>query len=281
MLRMSISLMVVFTLLVGTLSMAAYDAEAYEGTYYTYRPSSNNSTIYRIGQTPGAAYGSQLLWDGYTTDFSHTSDAWWYLETSDFNNPEWYGEEEYGWQGFIGDMPPDNATIVSVSLIAFFVTYQPFLQFFISANDEVFNEQFDVGFGTLSWNVTALYDWTPQMLSNETTAITLVMYTEANLNYRVSYLGFGTIHWTGWDEELPSDADPPAEDDDGYDAGYDIVYTNIPGLLGFIGFIGLIAVPAAGIWVARNGQSESHIELFVKILAAWFFCFALVLYAVA
>ena len=278
MLRMSISLMVVFTLLVGALSMAAYDAEAYEGTYYTYRPSSNNSTFYRLFQTPGAAYGAQVAWDGYSLDFSHTSDDIYWLETSDFNNSLWYGEDELG---IYGDLPPDNATITSVSLIAEFVTHQPFLTFYFYGPSGLnFDQHFDEGYGTLIWNMTGLMTWTPQILSNVSATAALLMNTEGNIDYTISYLGFDIIQWEGWSENPPA-PDPPTDDGDGWDPGYDIVYTNIPGLLGLIGFMGLIAVPAAGIWVARNGKSESHIELFVKILAAWFFCFALVLYAVA
>ena len=258
-------------------------AADYEYGYFETRgPSANNSSFYRAYPfpiAPVAAYGAQVVLDGLSQKIQYTHDSLYSLECSDFSNESFPGASEYGWVTM-----PENATIFEVWVIAEFTANRPEMTIYLDTGEqEAYNTTY-VSSGYLSayWNVTSLQDWDHDLLTDFETRIFFDAWTDAQVPYYCSYLGFWKIVWQGWFEG-EAEEDPPEDDHDegGYDIGYDIGWTNIPGVLGFMGFIGMIAVPAFGVWVARNGESESNIVLTVKILGAWTFCFAMFMYAIA
>ena len=273
----------VFAITPGSPLMNAAGAGYEYGYFETRGPSANNSSFYRSSpnpESPVAAYGAQVVLDGISQIIGYHQDATYWLECSDFSNESYPGATEYGDYYTM----PANATIIEVWIIAEFTAYRPEGNLFLDTGEqEYYNSTYvSDGYGSAYWNVTDLQDWTHDLLTDNETVVVFSMDTYAFVPYYCTYLGFWKIVWQGWYEgeasEDPPDADP---DEGGVDVGYDIAYTNIPGLLGFMGFLGMIAVPAFGVWVARNGESESNIVLTVKILAAWTFCFALFMYAIA
>ena len=268
-----------FAITPSGLVMNASAADPEYGYFETRGPSANNSTFYRINPDPtgpNLAYGAQIEFDGYSNQLEHSSDATFWLECSDYSNESYPSSTEY-------ETIPENATIREVWIVAEFTANRPDMSLRLNTEDYEYSNSTYVGggYGSYFWNVTDLQDWDHDLLTDNETVVGILASTDAYVQYYVSYLGFYKIVWQGWYEGEAGEGagDPP--DEGGADVGYDIVYTNIPGLLGFMGFFGMIAVPAFGVWVARNGESECAITLFVKILAAWFFCFAMFMYSVA
>lgn len=288
--RATITVMIALAFLVSAFAitpggpvMYASAADYEYGYFETRGPSADNSSFYRVSplpSTPHASYGAQVDEDGISQPVWYSQDAVFWLECSDYSNESSLGSAEYGDFYTI----PENATIIEVWIIASFLLYRPSGNLYLDTGEqEYYNSTYvSAGYGGTFWNVTDLQDWTHDLLTDYETLIAFTMYGDAYIPYVCEYLGFWKIVWEGWAEGEASGS-PPVDDpeDGGYDMGYDIAYTNIPGLLGFIGFAGIIAVPAFGIWVARNGESESAIALFVKMLTAWTFCFALFMYSVA
>ena len=263
--------------------MYASAADPEYGYFETRGPSANNSSFYRIDPfpiAPVAAYGAQVVLDGISQKIQYAYDSIYWLECSDFTNESYPGATEYGDYYTM----PENATVYEVWVIAEFTANRPAGYLYLDTGDQEYYNSTHVnsGYGSAFWNVTGLQDWTHELLTDNETVVVFHMDTDEQVPYYCSYLGFWKIVWQGWYEGEASE-DPPDDDPDegGADVGYDIAYTNIPGLLGFMGFFGMIAVPAFGVWVARNGASESNIELTVKVLAAWTFCFAMFMYSVA
>ena len=259
-------------------------AADYEYGYFSTRgPSADNSSFYRItpiSETPGASYGAQVELDDISQPIGYHQDATYWLECSDFSNESSLGSEEYGDYYTI----PANATIHEVWVVAEFTAYRPYGNLYIDTGEQEYFNSTSVsqGYGSTFWNVTSLQNWTHDLLTDYETRVIFYMNTNAYIPYYCEYLGFWKIVWEGWAEGAASE-DPPVDDPDegGYDIGYDIIYTNLTGVLGFVGFIGVIAVPAFGIWVAKNGQSDSNINLFVKTLVLWTFCFTILMYSLA
>ena len=257
-------------------------AEVEYGYFQTLFPSSNNSTFYRFQPNPTSpvsAPGAQIMYDGESQHIYYADDAYYELTCSDFSNESFPTGPQYA-------TIPENATILEVWVAAFFSNYRPPLSLGVSAAGGAFNSTLtDSGYGPYFWNVTQYADWTHDLLVHDDTTVAFLASTFGGYNYYVGYLGFYKIIWQGWHEAEGQDQPPPEpyvppEDELPGPALDYITEFGIMGILGFIGFGGMIALPAAGIWIHKHGGGESKISLFVNMLAAWAFCFAIFLVSV-
>ena len=250
--------------------------------WWTYYPGALNASSARIAPSPTSPIENDLIkirGDGFDWQFYESYEHVELIETNHFiEDDEWYQPDPPLDHNYIvGYPPPDNATIISVSLVVVFQTYVPGGQISFSIDDKG-NWTVKTVPSTYYYyqvNVTANADWTPQILKSNETWVRGVFSCDASTFYWVDYIGF-IVHWLapyggGYDEEYV----PPTIPDLDY-----ITEFGIMGLLGFLGFGGMIALPAAGIWIHKNGGGESKVTLFVNMLAAWTLCFAMFLVSV-
>ena len=255
-------------------------AEVEYGYFQTLFPSSNNSTFYRFypdPTSPVSAPGAQVHLDGDSQNIYYADDAYYELTCSDFSNESFPTGTQYA-------TIPENATILEVWVAAFFLSYRPSLSLGVSVAGGAFNSTLtDSGHGPYFWNVTQYADWTHDLLVHDDTTIAFLASTDGGTDYYVGYLGFYKIIWQGWheaegqDQPPPEPYVPPVEPPPSLDI---ITEYSILGILGFIGFAGMFILPAAAVWIHKQGTGESKIVLFVNMLAAWTLCFAMFLVSV-
>ena len=250
--------------------------------WWTYYPGALNASSARIAPSPTSPISNDLIkirGDGFDWQFYESYEHVELIETNDFiEDEEWYQPDPPLDKNYIvGYPPPDNATIISVSLVVVFQTYVPGGQISFSIDDKGNWTVKTVPSTYYSYqvNVTAYADWTPQILKSDETWVRGVFSCDASTFYWVDYIGF-IIHWLapyggGYDEVYV----PPTVPDLDY-----ITEFGMMGILGFLGFGGMIALPAAGIWIHKQGGGGDRIVLFVNMLAAWVFCFAMFLVSV-
>jgi len=267
-------------------------------TYYyqSWCPSANNSTFWtvypRYSSTPVPAYGAQVQGDPYSQDLYTTSSTLKYVETNDFANSEWVDYEWFDYQ--VGNMPTTNATILSVNVIASFYSTYPQSVLYFSTNDKgswTTSSTYPAGSDTIppfpyaiiSWNVTALATWNVSMLSSPDLWVKIKATPSVGIHYYLGYLGF-YVSWSSEEDEGGGEY-PPGEpnEDSSWDTDYNFIYSDggIIGIMGLIGFIGLIAIPAASVWMWKNGNEDSRIQLFVKILVIWMFCLTMFMVSIS
>lgn len=256
-------------------------ALAEDGVHYTWFPSSYISYYWKSGYTPGPAYGIQVYDDSYTQSVNSPYTGFpVYAETNNFTNPTYYFESEV--ITALWYLPPDNATVIAVWLTAQFTTTVPEdFQFRLSTDNkaswDLSSIYYDYPTGSINWNVTSLYAWTPAMLNTTDLWVRAWMVTDTGITHYLDYLGI-VVFWDGWaDEEAEYEPPPPVPDENetgGAQLDYNFIYTaeGIIGIMGFIGLIGMIAVPALSIFVYRQNQGEGKMNIFIKMLVLFMFC---------
>lgn len=283
MLRSKISLLVVPMLLLssfGLLFVATESAKADTFYYGSWLPSSLNSTYWTVyphySGSETSEYEVQVAYESYLDLYTTSSGLLRYVETNDFNNTDYNDlneSDEYVWY-----MPPSNATVTSVRVIALFIYQFPETVLYYSTDDESTWETSSVypaggggisPYGAVTWNVTSLESWTPALLNSTDTWVKAKFTPVGGQHYYLDYLGFIVT----WYYDVPGGGEDPIEDpetgDDGADIGWDIIYgEGLIGTLGALGLIGMVAIPALAIWVFRN-TDEGKMNVFVKMLAAF------------
>ena len=272
-----VSLLVVSSAMVMLPESVRADATSQWWTYY---PGALNATSYRVSPSPTAPIDNDLIkirGDGFDWQFYETYSHVEGIETNDFiEDDEWYQPDPPLDKNYIvGYPPPDNATIISVSLVVVFQTYVPGGEIFFSIDDKG-NWTVKTVPSTYYYyqvNVTADADWTPQILKSNETWVRGIFTCTASTFYWVDYIGF-IVHWLapyggGYDEVYV----PP----EGFN--YDFIYEGdgIVAMFGLVGFIGMIAVPAFAAWTFKKGTETNKIALVTQMLVVWMFCFAMFL----
>lgn len=280
----------------------AKEASAAELSFlWTEYPSAFNSTTWTVypkySTTPVSSHAIEVWNDSSSLDF-YTASAGLvkYARTNDFSDIDnWTGTPSTEYSTHWGWMPPVNATITGVFVVANFYESCPKMQFAVSTNDAgswsssaIVSENIDhyAGWGTWSWNITSLTVWNGTLLNSTDLWAQLKVWPTPSTHYYLDYLGF-SVWW--WDDSglggsgVDDGITPTPEDEDGLpsDIDYSFIYDagGIIGIMGVIGFIGMIAAPALGVYVYRNG-TESRMALFVKMLALWMFCMTMFMVAV-
>lgn len=211
------------------------------------------------------------------------------FETNDFtHNDTWEDHGESEDYTIVGYMPHEDATVLSVSIVARFVFYRPALTLAFSTNNGSswttsgsYPASYSPFLGVLFWNVTSLATWTPALLNNTELCARATTYPTELIHYYLDYLGYWII-WGGEYEGGGGGGEGEGEDE-GYgpfdtDAYFSV--GNIVGLLGLVGFIGLIAIPAGAIIIYRNDPGQGLINMFIKMLAIFMFCLTLFMYSI-
>ena len=176
------------------------EALAEDGVHYTWFPSAYTSYYWRGGYTPASSYGVQVYDDGYLQSVnSPFTGLTVYAETNNFTNPTYYFEDEIITP--LWYLPPANATIDVVWVTAQFATTSPQqFQFRLSTDDKASWDlsaiYYDYPTGSINWNVTSLYVWTPAML-NSTDLWVLCCNDHRYRNYALSGLS-GHCRILGW-----------------------------------------------------------------------------------
>lgn len=214
-----------------------------------------------------------------TNDFTH-NDSW--LEFS-----EWDDDNHTQ----TGDMPPDNATIENVYVVARLAYYAPDAYLAYSLNNGSDYEQSSLitspylgmmPYILMTWDVTELEVWTPQMLNTSDLCARMIALPDADIHYYVDYVGF----YFTWYADIPGGGQGGliGEDDDipegDFDFGNFFLTENIVGVMGTVGMIGMILTPTATILIYRMGGHEA-VPLFVKMLTLFMFCCTLTLYSLS
>jgi hypothetical protein len=253
-------------------------------------PSSFNSTFWTIpsDDDPTTAYGAQVGGDPYTQDLIGSEDEVKAVKTNDFTNPTWNGPFLYegfpgGYDDYTGDLPPDNATIMTVFMFAFFNSNRPMSKLSFSTNDEgtyTTSSTYAAGTGLLLWNITSLRTWTPSLLNSTDLWARLYAYPATGVHYYLDYLGFLITFSMTYGGSGSGPPEGPSEGDTGWN--YNILEGNgIIGIMGIIGFCGMIALPAFAIWQYKNGNDDGAIVTFIKLLVAGMFCLTMFLYSMS
>ena len=257
------------------------DALAEDGVHYTWFPSSYTSYYWKSGYTPASAYGVQVYDDGYVQSVNSPYTGFTvYAETNNFTNPTYYFEDEVITP--LWYLPPANATVNAVWLTAQFTTTSPLqFQFRLSIDDkanwDLSSTYYSYPIGSINWNVTTLYTWTPAMLNTTDLWVRAAMITDTGITHYLDYLGI-VVFWDGWADEEAEYEPPPPEPDENETGGaqldYNLIYTaeGIIGIMGFVGLIGMVAVPALSVYVYRQNQGEGKMNIFIKMLVLFMFC---------
>ena len=276
-------------LLISSLMVLPISQNARAGTtayYMTWGPSAYNSsywTVYsKYSTTPIDCEEVQGGGDGLNQSMAASTGVYKYAQTNDYSNTTWVDPMIDGlypdFDDIIGTLPTWNATILTVTVFAYWLGSYPQCNLYYSLDDKSSWESSGTlpsGNNQIWWNVTALEDWTPAILNNTDTWVKIRASPITGNNYYLDYLGW-LITWS-----LPyggtGSGEPPENPSSGNDWTFDLLAgNNLIGIFGLIGFIGMIALPAFGIWIYRNG-SDDAIVTFIKLLVAFTFCFVLFL----
>ena len=268
--------LVAATLSIGATSPALVSADAVS-YYWTWQPSANYSAYLNVPQDEsGDAPDSQIA-DAVSEDLYYAAggSSWSYI-TANFTNDTW--SSPYPTLPYVVDTPiPDNATIISITLTAKFMTASPAGYLIYSLDGgSTYNpfspELIDAGYGPMYCNITSMETWTPGMINTTDFWVRGLFSCEAGAHYYLEYLGYICYYSvpdaTGY---IPGEDDPPEDEEDSVDWGdYDVVYTaeGIIMVFGLVGMVGMMAMPAIGVYVYRRGDGDA-ISVFVKVLAAF------------
>lgn len=286
-------------LLSSLLIMPVQTAQAADLTYWsTACPPPYNATYWTVYPRYSTAHLStdavKVMNDDSYLDLyvSSTGISKWVL-TNDFtDNGSWIDPGNSTFSQPTGDMPVADAIITSVYVVAAFTVYHPQMKFSFSVNNEsswaystVLAESTTsyATWGNVLWNVTSLATWTVNLLNSSSVSVRLQAWPTAGTHYYLDYLGLVIGWWaelegggSGWDP-----ADDEGTDETPSSIDYSFIYSaeGMVSIMGLIGLIGMIGIPAAGVYIARNSH-DSRINILVKMIALWAFCFSLFMYMV-
>jgi len=231
------------------------------------------------GVTVGGFYSMKL--DGWVDGLSANGPAG-YIQTYGFlmNNYANYWPP----YGNRSNYPPDNATILSVSIIAIVRCQipRPFQIYMIFWNghnytygtspiyypgwlDQLFSYNVTatmIAQGAFpAWNATTLKEWSTGNLK-----VALIGGDPNVKPLYVDYLGLDYI-WTN--STTPGGG--------GSETEFAVMNLDVTGIFGIFGFVGMIAVPAASIWFFRHDGGGSKIYIGIMALVVFTVCFCLFL----
>lgn len=212
------------------------------------------------------------------------------MTTNDYTNlTEWVDPGESDYREPVGYMPPEGATITTVSVYVRFTVYRPQMQLAFSINggssytsSSVISETTDPLLGVYVWNVTSLATWTPTLLNSTDVFVKGTFWPTVYTHYYLDYLGFVV----DWHADIPGGGDLGGEEEEEYepnplpgvDSGFLLEPGGIMFLIGLTGFIGMIAIPPAAVWMfRRDGGSKLHAG--ISALVAFMLCFTMFLAA--
>jgi len=253
--------------------------------WWTYYPGALNASSARIAPSPTALTDCdpvKIRGDSSTWQFYATASHVQLIETNDFiENDTWYQPDPPLDASYIvGYMPPDNATVISVSLVVVFENYLPGGQISFSIDDKATwtYETVPSTYYNYQVNVTEYANWTPEILKSNETWVRGVFSCAANTYYYADYIGF-IVHWSapygGGGDAFPT------EPDGGFP--YDFLYdgAGIVALFGVMGFVGMIGVPVFAAWSFKTGREGSKIALAVQMIVVETFCFTMFLVSIS
>ena len=267
--RITSSVLVTLSLVMGLFVFGAPNASAAEVEWYSAYPSANNSTYMKWYEESergpySTSYPKVYNDSAYLTIYGYDETTYYEVITWDFNN------EDYSYCGTayeVNVMPPDGAELTSVKIVADFYGGHPDCFFGYSLNggtDWTYSSVYHY-YQSLVWTVTDLYAWDDDNLNSTSTQVGLWAHPPYGANYQLDYLGW-YIGWMAEEDGPWAPPDFPTEDDSGFD--FSINADSIPIILGLVGMVGVVAIPAIGIYVYRHGN-EDAVTVFVKILAAF------------
>jgi len=225
----------------------------------------------------GVLYGSDgeaMRLDGA---YAYVGDFGSYVQTYHYTNPSY---NNY-WSPYSNRsaFPPDNATIVSVSMLCVVRSQvaKPFtltLIYGMGSNIFVLNSPMYYATTTdtaYSYNITTGTSWNASELKsavpNKEFKVRVMSW--ANTGSFVLYVDYVGISYI-WKYPAGPAGDTGGEGSLGHFTTPDVI-----GLMGITGFIGMIGVPAASIWFFRHDGGGSKIYAGVMALAVFTVCFGL------
>lgn len=226
-------------------------------------PSAYNSTHFfafplpQVGPNPCPEVSARA--DGLTKDLYYASQASaQYAENGDFTNTTWHDDDEFFGLDYIsGTQPPDNATIIIVWVTAYFMSQSPDVYLLLSIDDRATWYNSDpilAAYGPISWNVTSLIAWTPQLLKSPQTWARVNCFPLGSTHYYLDYIGISSA----WTVPYGGGYVPPGEVEE---TGGQMMSSGwltdifILSLLG-IGFVGMIAYPGLAIYSYKSSDDK-------------------------
>jgi len=204
-----------------------------------------------------------------------------YASTHYFENPSY---QNY-WAPYDNrsNFPPDNATILSVSMVAVIWCQVPrqfrLYMYLFNGTDETISygnyENAAMAATLYSYNITTVTTWNATMLKADigdpqhgflSPDFTLAFYVQlyggpTNKAVYIDYIGLDYI-WTN----------STTAGGGGSETDFAVMNLDVSGMMGIVGFIGMIGVPAASVWFFRR-DGGSKIYFGVMALVAFTVCF--------
>jgi hypothetical protein len=300
--RSVIIALVLATLFVGSFVLLPITGNVRADSWYssqhaTYMPSAYNGNFTMpIGSTPTSLdYGPRVWLDGNTwIDLYSRYGSTVNVTTGNFNNPAYPGDS-YLINGLHifdnmslanGDHAPTNATVTNVWVVSMWssVMNQPWVPLLNMkmtykigtwwADRQPAKTAFaNPMFTCIGLNVTGDRTWNSTLLRATTLQVRLTMNLPANTLYNLDYLGI----MYAWYFNVPGT--PGFVPDSTYYPG-NLTVPSAIGAIGVIGFSGMIAIPAAGIWMARRSD-EPRMLFGLKLMLAFVVCMGLFLASIS
>ena len=254
-------------------------------TFYTHCASAKNSTYWSIypkystGVTvvPQVEIANEAMHKTISTTALTV-----YVETNDFTEDEWYHATYIPDEYYSGEMPPDNATLLSVYMEIRFSWSHPELTPYFSINDKgswgTGSTYPESTTNTIVWNITDAAAWTPAMLRSDDTWCRLKMLPSASVSYYLDYIGLSVMYTLPYGSGGAEEDDLPGFGDKFWT--YDLSGGGIIGVFGVVGLCGLIATPAWAAWSFKNSD-DSRVVVFVKAIVVGMFSLSLFLVSFA
>lgn len=261
------------------LLIAPVPVRATTSIWWTMYPSAYNSTWQRalpfpqIGPNPCSDISAR---DGISKDLYYAGDSAQVAENGDFTNASWSDWDEFLGLDYVnGTQPPDNATITVVWVTAYFMTQSPDCYLLFSVDNKVTWYNSDpilAAYGPVSWNVSTLIAWTPQLLKSPQTWAKINAFPTPSTHIYLDYIGISSM----WTVPYGGGYEPPGGETTGGMIGGTWASSIVIGTLGGIGFIGMIAYPALAIYSFKSKDEKMNAvvgfiigeSLFVTLL--WF-----------
>jgi len=170
------------------------------------------------------------------------------------------------------NFPPDNATILSISMITILRCAAP-RWFSLTMNfwngtgwtymyGGAYNAQ--MADTLYSVNVTALYDWNATHITDYMSYVLSVVVVAGGGTTHAIYIDYVGIDYIWTNATTAGGGDPETE--------FAVMNLDVSGMMGIVGFVGMIGVPAASIWFFRH-DGGSKIYIGVMALVAFTVCF--------
>ena len=245
-------------------------------------PSAKNETP--VGYTYEGV-GQTIIDDGdYWPDLYQRYGGSWGVVTSDFNNLTYLTTPSKA--NTSGAQASDSATISEVWIVAMFQGYYPPINYGYIQNSQLsfsrtdplhgFNGPFTASghtfheYSTERWglaaNITSIFTWTPAMLRDRNLSVKFTCTVTAGALLEMDYVGI-YYSYTGDSIVGPS---PPSPDSGSFSL-------STSGAINVIGIMGLVIVPAAAVWVAKQGVVDKfHVILAAGIIMA--LCYSLLFF---